>query len=1264
MKLNTTSILKMAMGIPLAIILAIVGYYLYFSYENYKSAANLRYTMKNINNARAVTDQIGQERGISAIYSASAGRFNVGEILNIQRQKTDKVIREFNNYVNNANDQKKDIILYFVNQDTPEQIQKITDFANQLGNIRKNIDSFETSFQDLFLKYFKELDDTYFEYLKNAQENATTPEIAALISNLVLTYQTAITSAFERDYVLSILSKGENLNFETLNTWRKIASQSNIISYNTLPKSDVKEDIEKFLSSPASQNTISNANYLSVQLQQEALTGDYSVAAMEWFAAASDKVKLIQQIAEKIDGELNAKEKAYQEGIKTQLFISIGVAIAALILLFMAIIVIRRFQRNIEELDGVLGNIGHISNQDIHIDLRTSEGLTRAYSVIEDAVDAIAREKQAAEEANKAKSIFLANMSHEIRTPLNGILGFTELLSNTELDEEQRDYVETVEKSSENLLTIINNILDVSKIESNKIEIEDILFDPISDFESAIEVYAAKSSEKNIDLLSYIDPSLVNHLYGDVPKIKEILINLMSNAVKFTPTNGTILVEISRLQSDIEGEAKISFSVKDNGIGISPDRLENIFSAFSQADSTITRRYGGTGLGLTICSKYVSMMGGILEVESEEGKGSRFYFTLTFKETEKSDGRERYKDVRGTRFAILTDSAHHAYNTIAKEYIKYMKGSVEIFENASDIDEDNFDVLLIRLKDYAMLNRKLSIPIAISAKPKELQVLNIQDDNIYTISEPMNTSKIVKFMERLVKSGKITKSGPLNLDINIKQNLTQQHGSISIDDQNISIKAKEETIEKTDVGSERKTQSDVAQNLRDILRSKINESSAKQADIPTIEDVPKATIDSNLTQNDLENIKPSDDTEDDIALSFNFNEETEAQTKKIESTEKEDEGIKLDITLDQKIPDEKPEELEVFSSTNQTLETDTFVKDDNIEYVEVEEEVTVYVDEEVEVEEVVEVPKEQTSKAGDSRQYNADALVAEDNEINQKLIKHTLSSFGLNLKIVGNGKLALEQRQQRDFDIIFMDIAMPVMDGVEATKQIKAYEKEQGLNHIPIVAVTANALEGDRERFLAEGLDEYCTKPIKKDVLANMLEMFIPHKKVGANEQVTEKKIIKKKVIKKVPKKVIKKVLKPVKKEIASNRHSESFEELEKKSESTSKDILLCKKTKLENQIFYAVLKQFSNKIDTANNMEDLLKLLKTNSYKVVMVDHKIVDHNLNEFEKLTSQDNIKTVLFANPEDESVHLLEDSFTEVVNSKIKKSGLENLAKKYI
>ncbi len=181
------------------------------------------------------------------------------------------------------------------------------------------------------------------------------------------------------------------------------------------------------------------------------------------------------------------------------------------------------------------------------------------------------------------------------------------------------------------MLSIINNILDLSKIESNKIELETIVFDPIIEFENAIETYGVKASEKEIEFNFYLDPSLKYKLLGDVVKIKEVLINLLSNAIKFTDYGGRINVEIKRL-AELDNRAKIFFSIEDNGIGMTKEQQLNVFAAFTQADVSITRKYGGTGLGLTISTKFIELMGSKLELESQKGRGTKFFFTLELEE--------------------------------------------------------------------------------------------------------------------------------------------------------------------------------------------------------------------------------------------------------------------------------------------------------------------------------------------------------------------------------------------------------------------------------------------------------------------------------------------------------------------------------------------------------------------------------------------------------------------------------------------------------
>ena len=235
--------------------------------------------------------------------------------------------------------------------------------------------------------------------------------------------------------------------------------------------------------------------------------------------------------------------------------------------------------------------------------------------------------RQRAESAETAKAQFLANMSHEIRTPMNGVIGFTHILGKTRLDDDQRRYVEIIENSAQTLLGIVDDILDFSKIESGKMELEYIAVNPFPEFDKAFCIFETKMREKHIDYTIRIDPSLGECLFIDVLRLKQVMSNLIGNALKFTPEFGRISVEIRSLAKEGNGHW-LEFSVEDNGIGISKARQEHIFEEFTQADVSMTRKFGGTGLGLSISASLVAMMGGRLRVESEEGRGSRFYFKI------------------------------------------------------------------------------------------------------------------------------------------------------------------------------------------------------------------------------------------------------------------------------------------------------------------------------------------------------------------------------------------------------------------------------------------------------------------------------------------------------------------------------------------------------------------------------------------------------------------------------------------------------------
>src|SRR5262245_22917323 len=278
----------------------------------------------------------------------------------------------------------------------------------------------------------------------------------------------------------------------------------------------------------------------------------------------------------------------------------------------------RRIEKPDKELLRMMATVG--SQLGLFMEQREAEAQLRCHQ------EELRKAKDVAEAATRAKSEFLANMSHEIRTPMNAIIGMTSLLSDTSMTSQQREFVDTIRTAGDTLLTIINDILDFSKIESGKLELEQNIFVLRDCIEEALDLLAPKASEKNLDLGYIIEEQTPAGVVGDVTRVRQILVNLVSNALKFT-SHGEVLVSVTSRKLET-GTFELQFAVKDTGIGIPGNRMDRLFASFSQVETSTTRRYGGTGLGLAICRRLSEMMDGRIWVESQEGRGSTFYFTI------------------------------------------------------------------------------------------------------------------------------------------------------------------------------------------------------------------------------------------------------------------------------------------------------------------------------------------------------------------------------------------------------------------------------------------------------------------------------------------------------------------------------------------------------------------------------------------------------------------------------------------------------------
>lgn len=748
MKLLQNKLVESVILLPIVFIFFTSIYYLFTSYVKYNSINKSLVYSEYILNLDELLNQQGESQGLISIFLGMNGKSDYSKIEQ-QWKKTDVALETLSDFISKHSE-------YSTSN------QKILNASAAMKDARSKVSVLNIDYNDLYIdNYTSKLNSSILKNMDNIDQSLPKEitDLLKVIANIAFEKENTI---LERAYISYILGRAKPFSNAELEVWDSYIGGDSVPNYDLIASESLVKELNVLFKSDSYKDTKTKINDERIIILNSINSGEFATSITKWYELQSSKIVLFDKAQVSIEEliKINVNLEIIEE--QKMMAISAIVIILSLLIAFVIRNIFSNIAQDTKELGDVLKKIE--SNLDEKDDSELSgmlerQNKTEIYQFLEKTIYESNESKRFAHEASEAKSKFLANMSHEIRTPLNGIVGFTELLKTTNLDNEQEEFLEVIEKSSENLLAVINDILDLSKIESNKIDIEDVPFSPIEEFESGIESYGAKASEKSINLGFYIDPRLSGKIRGDAIRIKQVIVNLISNAVKFTPEGGEIDVLIERIATK-DNNITVRFSVKDSGIGITAEQQTKIFEAFSQADSSTNRKFGGTGLGLTISKTLIELMGGTLELVSKVDEGATFFFSLTFEEAELFEQMEVFNNI-DVGYYLPKGRDVKIADEYAEEYIRVLNNGYRIFEDMESILSLNMgqkpEIIFV---DYDYINNvdlkklnSLDVKIALfTSVHKKAKITSLDFEPYRVLYAPINFSKITKVLKSFSKT--------------------------------------------------------------------------------------------------------------------------------------------------------------------------------------------------------------------------------------------------------------------------------------------------------------------------------------------------------------------------------------------------------------------------------------------------------------------------------------------------------------------------------